>query len=66
MPFIEEIFPQATHIGEKQRISNDESAPFAWVVYQDKNVLGYAFETNDIAKIPAYSGEPVNMLVAID
>ena len=34
--------------------------------FKNKEILGYAFETNDVAKIPAYSGEPVNMLVAFD
>lgn len=60
LPFIEGAFPALTHISEKQ------GDPLLWTVYQDKNILGYAFETNDLAKIPAYSGEPVNMLVVID
>lgn len=59
-PFIQTAFPQATSIGEK---SGD---PLAWTVMKDDEVLGYAFETDDVAKIPAYSGEPVNVLVAID
>jgi NosR/NirI family nitrous oxide reductase transcriptional regulator len=59
MPFIQQIFPEATQIGEKQ------GEPLVWTVYKDQNVIGYAFETNDLARIPAYSGEPVNMLVAI-
>ena len=60
MPFIQETFPEATAISDKQG-----DIP-VWVVKNGETVLGYAFETNDIAKIPAYSGEPVNMLVAID
>lgn len=60
IPLIHEIFPEATSISEKQ------GDPLIWTIYKEKEILGYAFETNDLAKIPAYSGEPVNMLVAID
>lgn len=60
LPLIHEIFPQATRISEKT------GDPKIWTVYQQDKIIGYAFETNDIERIPAYSGEPVNMLVAID
>lgn len=60
IPLIHEIFPYLTHISEKT------GDPLVWTIYQDSEIIGYAFETNDIAKIPAYSGEPVNMLVAIN
>jgi len=69
IPLIKEIFPTHTEISEK--VSAKEGAPIIWTIYgktesKNKEVLGYAFETNDLARIPAYSGEPVNMLVAID
>ncbi|MBB3190320.1 transcriptional regulator NosR [Halomonas cerina] len=35
-------------------------------VYAGDELLGYAFETVDVAPIPAYSGKPVNLLVGID
>ncbi len=60
IPLIKEIFPDHTSISEKL------GKPLFWTVHKGDEVLGYAFETNDIAKIPAYSGEPVNMLVVID
>ncbi len=60
LPIIKEIFPQATKISEKT------GEPLVWTIYKEEEILGYAFETNDLARIPAYSGEPVNMLVAID
>ncbi|MGB1264019.1 MAG: FMN-binding protein, partial [Cognaticolwellia sp.] len=60
LPLLHEIFPQATKIADKA------GEPLIWTIYQQAEIIGYAFETNDIAKIPAYSGEPVNMLVAID
>jgi len=69
LPFIKEIFPTQTKISEK--VSAKEGAPLVWTIYKkaegkSKEILGYAFETNDLARIPAYSGEPVNVLVAID
>lgn len=60
LPIIEKIFPDATSISEKQ------GSPSLRIIKNKETLLGYAFETNDIAKIPAYSGEPVNMLVIID
>ena len=59
IPLIHEIFPQLTKIEEKQ------GDPLVWRIYQDDEIIGYAFETNDIAKIPAYSGEPVNSMVNV-
>ena len=67
MPLIKEIFAQQTRISDKQVTKED--GPLVWTVYgqadKGEEIIGYAFETNDIARIPAYSGEPVNMLVAI-
>jgi NosR/NirI family nitrous oxide reductase transcriptional regulator len=60
LPIIKEIF------SEHNKISEKTGEPAIWTIYKDDEILGYAFETNDIAKIPAYSGEPVNMLVAIN
>ncbi|WP_245560660.1 transcriptional regulator NosR [Colwellia piezophila] len=60
MPIIKQIFPTATNISEKQ------GEPLVWTIHEGEKIIGYAFETNDVAKIPAYSGEPVNILVAIN
>ena len=35
-------------------------------VYQGNKVVGYVFETKRVAPFPAYSGQPVNVLVGID
>jgi NosR/NirI family nitrous oxide reductase transcriptional regulator len=64
IPLIKEIFTEQTQISDKQ--VTQTGGPLVWRVYQGEDIIGYAFETNDIARIPAYSGEPVNMLVAID
>ena len=60
LPLINEMFPQATKVSDKI------GEPLVWTIYKQAEIIGYAFETNDIARIPAYSGEPINMLVAID
>ncbi|NYT72763.1 regulatory protein NosR [Halomonas sp. QX-2] len=47
-----------------------ETADSQWsvsrVLASDDELLGYAFESVDVAPIPAYSGKPVNVLVGID
>ncbi|MFM2664846.1 4Fe-4S binding protein [Vibrio mediterranei] len=60
IPLIQQVFPDLTSISDKQ------GEPLVRTISKDDNIIGYAFETNDIASIPAYSGEPVNMLVIID
>ncbi|MCL1077929.1 NosR/NirI family protein [Parashewanella spongiae] len=60
LPIIEQTFPEATTISDK------EGELSLRTIYKGEEIIGYAFETNDIARIPAYSGEPVNMLVVID
>lgn len=56
----QEAFATATRIEPA-----DEQAP-AMAAYAGDQLLGYVFETDDIAPIPAYSGKPVNLLVALD
>lgn len=60
-----ELYPEASW-GEKQTVTSLEGIELPyWELEQDGELLAYAFETNDIHKVPAYSGEPVNMLVVI-
>lgn len=57
----QDIFPHATSIGNK------ESSPPVWPVYQvGDNIIGYLFHSKDVVAIPAFSGEPVDMLIGID
>jgi NosR/NirI family transcriptional regulator, nitrous oxide reductase regulator len=56
----ERYFPEADRIGEPT------GEPPARAVYRGEERVGLVFETNDVAPIPAYSGEPVNMLVGLD
>lgn len=56
----QDIFPHATSIGNK------ESSPPVWPVYQVGNIIGYLFQSKDVVALPAFSGEPVDMLIGID
>jgi hypothetical protein len=53
------FFQGADHLG------NVEGEPPANPVYRGESLLGYVFQTVDIAPIPAYSGKPVNVLVGV-
>ena len=48
------------------RVSELPGEPKAYAAYEGDRQVGLQFETNDVAPIPAYSGEPVNMLVGMD
>lgn len=59
-PQIKTIFPQADRFGEL------EGEPPAAAIHRGESLLGYAYLTSDIIRIPAYSGQPINTLVAFD
>ena len=59
-PEARQFFPDATRFGDMD--GNPPAAP----VYQGDKVVGYVFESKKVSPVPAYSGEPVNILVAID
>lgn len=61
---LELAFPTATNITDKAAIAKGE--PEIKTIYQGETILGYAFETVDVVTIAAYSGKPVNLLVAMD
>jgi polyferredoxin len=54
------MFPQAERLGPL------EGSPPSAAVYGADAVLGYVLLTNDVLRIPAYSGKPVNSLVGFD
>ncbi|WP_293265477.1 transcriptional regulator NosR [Neptunomonas sp.] len=64
LELIRAAFPSATSISDKAQIS--DGSAIIRTVTKDDLVLGYAFETNDVVEIAAYSGKPIEMLVAID
>lgn len=59
-PEVKGYFPNATRFGDIT------GKPPAAAVYRDDKVIGYVFESVMVAPVPAYSGEPINILVAID
>lgn len=58
-PVVHDYFPAATKFGP---ITGD---PPAADVYQGDKRVGYVFESKMVAPVPAYSGEPINILIAI-
>lgn len=59
-PQVRSFFPTATRFGEL------EGEPRAAPVHRGEELIGYAFLTNDVVRIPAYSGRPINTLVGFD
>lgn len=59
-PAVRTFFPQADRFGELG--GKLPAAP----IYQGERLLGYAYLTGDIIRIPAYSGHPINTLVGFD
>ncbi|MFO1360742.1 transcriptional regulator NosR [Plasticicumulans sp.] len=48
------------------RVAPADGTPPAAAVYRGSELLGYLFQTDQVERIPAYSGKPVNTLVGID
>ena len=59
-PQVRGFFPQADRFGELQ------GEPLAAPVYRGKTLLGYAYLSTDVVRIPAYSGKPIGTLVGFD
>jgi NosR/NirI family nitrous oxide reductase transcriptional regulator len=55
-----QFFPQADRVGEF------EGDPLAASVFHEDELLGYVLRTTDVVRIPAYSGEPITLLVGFD
>ena len=59
-PQVREFFPEADRFGEL------EGEPRAAPAWRGARLLGYAFLSNDVVRIPAYSGKPINTLIGFD
>lgn len=59
-PVVHQYFPKATRFGSIQ------GTPPAANVYEGGKIIGYVFESRMVAPVPAYSGRPINILIAID
>jgi len=53
-------FPENTQFGEFDQASK------TWSLINNQQIFGYVFETNAQVNIPAYSGKPINVVVAMD
>ncbi len=59
-PHIRLMFPEATAVGAT------EGTPASAAVLGPDGVLGYVLLTDDVLRIPAYSGKPIDSLVGFD
>jgi NosR/NirI family nitrous oxide reductase transcriptional regulator len=59
-PQVRGFFPDADRFGAL------EGEPPAAPMYRGDTLLGYAYLTTDVVRIPAYSGKPINTLVGFD
>ncbi len=59
-PAAKRFFPDA------DRFTDFEGEPLAAAAMKGDQVIGYLFRTDDVVRIPAYSGKPVNHLVGMD
>lgn len=59
-PQVRSIFPEADAYG------GFEGTPPSVAVYQGGKRIGYIFLTEDVLRIPAYSGKPINTMVGLD
>ncbi|MBT4519458.1 MAG: 4Fe-4S binding protein [Halieaceae bacterium] len=56
---VQRVFPNA------QTITMLNGKAIAYLVRSDRAQLGYAFVTDDLARISAYSGKPINTLIGL-
>ena len=59
-PLVKRYFPEMTALGELA------GEPPAAEVKQNGQLIGYVYYTDDVIKIPAYSGKPIRTLVGFD
>lgn len=59
-PEIRQFFPTADRFGDFA------GKPPAAPAYRGDKLLGYVFQTKNVAPFPGYSGEPIDILVGID
>ena len=59
-PMIEALFPTSTAIGDYDPENK------IWPIYKLNRLMGYAFESIELAELPGFAGKPINMLVGLD
>ena len=53
-------------VGEKEKADSSTDAAWIWPVYYQRKIVGYAFNTLEIAPLPGFSGHPIELLIAIN
>lgn len=51
---------------EVTRIGAKEESPPVWPLYWQTELIGWAFDTGDLANIPGFAGTPIEVLVVMD
>ncbi|WP_243431961.1 transcriptional regulator NosR [Aliamphritea spongicola] len=59
-----QALPEATRVADKEALEGDDI--LIRRVFAGDKEIGYAFNTNDVVNIPAYSGKPINTLIVMD
>ena len=57
---IQQLFPKATRIEAKL-----DDFP-VYPVYQLSELLGYAYESNDLSDLPGFAGKPIKLMIGLD
>ena len=57
---IKELFPEATRIGDQ--LQDYPVVP----IYQVTNLIGYAYQSQDLVNMPGFSGKPIKLLIGLD
>lgn len=61
------VYPQARGIfPDADAYGGFEGTPPSVAAYKGGRIIGYIFLTEDVLRIPAYSGKPINTIVGID
>ena len=61
------VYPQArTIFPDAEAYGGFEGKPPSVAVYRGGRIIGYLFLTEDVLRIPAYSGKHINTMVGID
>ncbi len=61
---INKSFSNISRVTEKLALQDDKV--LVREIYAGQQLLGYAFNTNDVLNLPAYSGKPINTLIVMD
>ncbi|MGH1417903.1 MAG: 4Fe-4S binding protein [Hyphomicrobiaceae bacterium] len=53
-------------VGRREKADNSSGAAWVWPVFHNRKIIGYAFNSLEIAPLPGFSGHPIELLIAIN